>query len=220
MVAAQVPFREPARRESAMSPEFLITSLIVVVAPGIGVLYTLAAGLTRGARAGVIAAFGCTLGILPHMLAAVTGLAALLHASALAFQTLKVLGVVYLLYMAWTTLRERGALTVEPDIGPRSDLQVILSAILVNLLNPKLSIFFLAFLPQFVSVEETHPLARMLELSAVFMLLTFVVFVGYGVFAAALRRHVISRPRVLTWMRRTFAGAFVALGAKLALAER
>ena len=203
-----------------MSIEFLVTSLIVVASPGTGVLYTLAAGLSRGSRASAVAAFGCTLGIVPHMAAAVMGLAALLHTSALAFHTLKYLGVAYLLYMAWNALQEQGALRVEQEVGPRSARQVITSAILINILNPKLSIFFFAFLPQFVSAQDTHPLARMLELSAVFMLLTFVVFVGYGLFAAAIRNHVVSRPRVLTWMRRTFAAAFVALGAKLALAER
>lgn len=203
-----------------MSIEFLVTSLIVVASPGTGVLYTLAAGLSRGSRASAVAAFGCTLGIVPHMAAAVLGLAALLHTSALAFHTLKYLGVAYLLYMAWTALRETGALRVEREVGTRSALRVITSAILINILNPKLSIFFVAFLPQFVSAHEPHPLARMLELSAVFMLLTLVVFVGYGLCAAAIRNHVVSRPRVLTWMRRTFAAAFVALGAKLALAER
>ena len=203
-----------------MSIDFLVTSLIVVVSPGTGVLYTLAAGLSRGSRASAIAAFGCTLGIVPHMAAAIMGLAALLHTSALAFQILKYLGVAYLLYMAWNALREKGALRVEKEIGTRSAIQVIMSAILINILNPKLSIFFFAFLPQFVSANEPHPLSRMFELSAVFMLLTFVVFVGYGLFAASIRNHVVSRPRVLTWMRRTFAAAFVALGAKLALADR
>jgi threonine/homoserine/homoserine lactone efflux protein len=203
-----------------MSIEFLVTSLIIIVSPGIGVLYTLAAGLSRGRRASVVAAFGCTLGIVPHMAAAIMGLAALLHTSALAFQTLKYLGVAYLLYMAWSALKEHGALQVEPDVSARSAGQVIVHAVLINILNPKLSIFFLAFLPQFVSADEPHPLSHMLVLSAVFMLLTFVVFVGYGLFAAAVRHHVISRPRVLTWMRRAFAGAFVALGAKLAVAER
>jgi len=119
-----------------MSIEFLITSLIVVVSPGTGVLYTLAAGLSRGSRASVVAAFGCTLGIVPHMAAAILGLAALLHASALAFQTLKYLGVAYLLYMAWSALRERGALKVQPQVGARSSIQVIVSAILINILNP------------------------------------------------------------------------------------
>ena len=203
-----------------MGIEFLVTSLIVVVSPGTGVLYTLSTGFSRGARASVVAAFGCTLGIVPHTAAAVTGLAAVLHASAVAFQTLKYLGVAYLLYMAWNTLREQGALRVERQVGPRSALRVIMSAILINVLNPKLSIFFLAFLPQFVSAGEAHPVGQMLELGAVFMLLTFVVFVGYGVFAAQIRERVISRPRVLAWMRRSFAGAFGALGLKLALSDR
>ncbi len=203
-----------------MSIEYLVTSLIVVVSPGTGVLFTLAAGLSRGPRASVVAAFGCTLGIVPHIVAAIMGLAALLHTSALAFQTLKYLGVAYLLWMAWSALKERGALAIRQESDTRSDMQVIVSAILVNILNPKLSIFFFAFLPQFISAEEAQPLARMVELSAVFMLLTFAVFVGYGLFAAAIRSHVVSRPRVLTWMRRAFAGAFAALGAKLAVAER
>jgi threonine/homoserine/homoserine lactone efflux protein len=203
-----------------MSLDFLITSLIIVASPGTGVLYTLAAGLSRGPKASVVAAFGCTLGIVPHMAAAILGLAALLHASAVAFHAFKYVGVAYLLYMAWMTLKEHGALKVEPDNSGRSALQVTIHAILINILNPKLSIFFFAFLPQFVHANEPHPLSRMLELSAVFMVLTFVVFVGYGLFAAAIRRHVITRPKILTWMRRAFAGAFVALGAKLALADR
>jgi threonine/homoserine/homoserine lactone efflux protein len=203
-----------------MTVAFLVTSLIVVASPGTGVLYTMAAGLTRGARASLVAAFGCTLGTLPHIVAAITGLAALLHTSAVAFQTLKYAGVAYLLYMAWNTVRDKGTLSVEAEREPKTARQVITSGVLVNILNPKLSIFFVAFLPQFVSSGEPHYLLRMLELSGVFMLITFVVFVAYGVFAAVIRDRVISRPAVLTWMRRTFAGAFVALGAKLAFAER
>jgi threonine/homoserine/homoserine lactone efflux protein len=203
-----------------VSVAFLLTSLVIVASPGTGVLYTMAAGLSRGARASVVAAIGCTLGIIPHMVAAVTGLAALLHTSAIAFQTLKYVGVAYLLVIAWRTLKEKGALTVENQSAPRSAMNVILSAILVNILNPKLTIFFFAFLPQFVSANDPNALIRMVELSAVFMLLTLVVFVAYGTFAAAIRKHVISRPQVLTWMRRVFAGAFVALGARLAFADR
>ena len=202
-----------------MSPEFLLTTLILVVTPGIGVLYTVAAGLARGARAGVLAAFACTVGILPHVAAAITGLAALLHTSAVAFQVVKYLGVAYLLYMAWSTFRDRGALTVEEEATPRSAREVIVSGVLVNILNPKLSIFFVAFLPQFV--ESGSPaLPQLLALSAVFMGATFVVFAGYGLFAAAIRQHVISRPQVLIWIRRVFGGAFLALGAKLAATQR
>ena len=203
-----------------MSLEFLITSLIIVASPGTGALYTLAAGLSRGSRASVVAAFGCTLGCVPHMAAAILGLAALLHTSALAFETFKYLGVAYLLYMAWNTLRERGALSIDKETGARTDVQVTVEAVLINILNPKLSIFFLAFLPQFVSTDEAHPVPHMLMLSAVFMLMTFVVFVAYGLFAASVRDHVISRPRIMMWMRRTFAGAFAVLGAKLAFTER
>lgn len=203
-----------------MSPEFLITSLVVVASPGTGVLITLAAGLSRGARASIVAALGCTLGILPHMAAAVSGLAALLHASALAFEAIKYLGVAYLLFMAWQVLREKGALTVETGSMPKSAWPVIVSAILANALNPKLSIFFFAFLPQFVGQAEAAPILRMTELSLVFMAMTFGVFVIYGVFAASVRSHVISRPAILAWMRRAFAGAFVLLGARLALSAR
>ena len=204
-----------------MSIEFLITTLVVVVSPGTGALYTIAAGLARGRRASLWAAFGCTLGTVPHMLAAITGLAAVLHASALAFEIIKYLGVAYLLYMAWATLRETGSLSVEAgDTPAKSAGAVILEAILINILNPKLSIFFFAFLPQFVPVDAPNAVGQMLQLSGVFMLLTFVVFAVYGLFAAAVRGHVISRPSIMTWMRRTFAGAFVLLGARLALTER
>lgn len=203
-----------------MTPEFLITTLIIVASPGTGVLYTLAAGLTRGAKASILAAFACTLGIIPHMAAAITGLAALLYTSALAFEVIKYLGVAYLLYMAWATLREKGALSVDTDATPKSVRQVLVSGILINILNPKLSIFFFAFLPQFVRADAPDALPQMLELSGVFMAATFVVFAIYGVFAAAVRQHIVTRPRVLLWMRRSFAAAFVALGAKLALTER
>ena len=200
-----------------MSAEFLITSLVIVATPGTGVVFTLAAGLARGGRASVLAAFACTLGIVPHLLAAITGLAALLHTSAVAFSVLKWAGVAYLLWLAWSSLREHGALHVDADAAPRTARQVIVSGVLVNLLNPKLTIFFFAFLPQFVS---DGALAPMVGLSLVFMALTFVVFAIYGLFAAAVREHVVSRPAVMTWLRRTFAASFVALSARLAAQSR
>jgi len=205
-----------------MTLSFLLTSLIVVASPGTGVLFTLAAALAQGSRAGIAAAFGCTLGIVPHMVAAMLGLAAVLHTSALAFAALKWCGVIYLLYMAWQTLRESGALAVEarPQARSRSSRRVIVTGILINILNPKLSIFFLAFLPQFIAADETYPLARMLELSGAFMAMTFAVFVLYGLFAAGVRDRVVTRPKVMAWLRRGFAAGFAALGAKLALAER
>src|SRR6266567_5819935 len=212
----------PHSRPGALSVtlSFLLTSLIVVASPGTGVLYTLAVALTQGAKASIAAAFGCTLGIVPHMTAAMLGLAAVLHTSALAFAALKWCGVAYLLYMSWQALRETGSLSVEADIKERSSGRVIVTGFLINILNPKLSIFFLAFLPQFIAVDETHPLVRMLELSAAFMAMTLAVFVVYGLFAASVRERVISRPGVMAWLRRSFAAGFALLGAKLAFAER
>ena len=203
-----------------MNLEFLTVSLLVVASPGTGAAVTIATGLSRGARTAAIAAFGCTLGIVPHMLAAVTGLAALLHASALAFEAVKFAGVAYLLYLAWMTWRERGVMQIEADGEERSSWQVIRHAVLVNLLNPKLSMFFLAFLPQFIAKDEAAPTLAMLQLSAIFMAMTFGVFAVYGTFAARMRERVLGSPTVMAWLRRSFAATFVALGAKLALTQR
>ncbi len=164
----------------------------------------------------VVAAVGCTLGTLPHVLAAITGLAALLHASAVAFSTIKWAGVAYLLWMAWATWREHGALRVDDE--PRaaaSTGRTIGRAVLANLLNPKLTIFFFAFLPPFVTPGGGE-VVEMLQLSGVFMAMTWVVFAAYGVGAAAMRDRVLARPQVMDWLRRTFAASFVALGARLA----
>ncbi|KQS78914.1 lysine transporter LysE [Rhizobium sp. Leaf384] len=203
-----------------MSIEFLLTTLVIVASPGTGAIYTLAAGLSGGVRASLVAAFGCTLGSVPHMMAAISGLAALLHTSAAAFQFLKWLGVVYLLFMAWSMFRERGVLRIDGAPIVKSDRQVIGSAILINMLNPKLSIFFFAFLPQFVAVGDARPITLMLKLSLVFMALTFIVFAAYGVFAAYLRHRIVSNPIVQRRMQRSFAAAFGALAVQLALATK
>jgi len=198
---------------------FLLTSLVIVATPGTGALYTIAAGLTRGTRASLLAAFACTLGTLPHMVAAITGLAALLHASGVAFAVVKYAGVGYLLYMAWATWRDRGVLSVEDQGGGGSVWGVLSTGVTVNLLNPKLTIFFFAFLPQFVpSGHDAVP--AMLGLSAVFMVMTFVVFAGYGICAALVRDHVLRRPRVVDAVRRVFAASFAVLAGRLALESR
>ena len=203
-----------------MSVAFVLTSLVIVALPGTGALITLSAGLSRGARASVIAAVGCTLGIVPHLLAAVTGTAALLRASGVAFDAVRLLGVAYLLFMAVSAWRDTSVLVVGDDQPGRSASRVVGSAILANLLNPKLTVFFFAFLPQFVPSRGPAALPQLLLLSGVFMAMTFVVFVVYGVLAAAVRRHVIDRPRVVQNVRRVFAGTFVALGLKLATTAR
>lgn len=207
-----------------MSIAFLLTTLVVVATPGTGAVYSIAAGLSRGAKAGIVAAFGCTLGVIPHMIAAITGLAAILNASAIAFQAIKWLGVAYLLYLAWQTFRDKSAIQVEDDVQDSaarvSFWRVIRTAVLINLLNPKLTIFFFAFLPQFVPAGQANGTWHMVGLSLVFMALTFVVFALYGVFAAVMRQKVITRPMVMAWLRRTFVATYVLLAGRLALESR
>ena len=202
-----------------MSLEFILTSLIVVLLPGTGVIYTLAVGLGRGFRASTAAAIGCTLGIVPAAVASIIGLAALLHTSALAFQVLKYLGVLYLFYMAWGIVRDGGAMELSTDKSAASYRKTVVTGILINVLNPKLSLFFLAFLPQFLPAGTANASAQLIMLALVFMTMTLVVFVAYGACAALARDYVIRRPSVMAWIRRCFATAFGALGVKLALAD-
>ncbi|MCC9595785.1 MULTISPECIES: LysE family translocator [unclassified Rubrivivax] len=203
-----------------ISPEFLLTSLVVVLVPGTGVVYTVSTGLAQGRRAALFAALGCTLGIVPHLAATVLGLAALMHASALAFQALKFAGVLYLLYIAWATWRDSSAFAVDGSLARTPPSGLVLKAFLLNILNPKLTIFFLAFLPQFVDAQAARPMLQLLALAGVFMVMTFAVFALYGALAHALRARVIGSARVQAWLRRGFAATFAGLGLRLATTER
>ena len=200
--------------------EFLVTSLVVVLVPGTGAVFCVSTGILQGRRASLYAALGCTLGIVPHLLASVLGLAALMHASALLFEIVKYAGVAYLLYLAYATWNDRAALAVDAATRQDRPLAIIVKAVLLNLLNPKLTIFFLAFLPQFVAAGAPSAFALLLVLSAVFMAMTLVVFALYGLLANAFRRRVVQSARTQAWLRRIFATAFAGLGVQLALTER
>jgi threonine/homoserine/homoserine lactone efflux protein len=200
--------------------DFLLTSLIIVLIPGTGVLFTVSTGLVLGRRASLFAAIGCTAGIVPHLLATVLGLAAVLHMSAVVFQTLKFAGVAYLLYLAYATWRNKESFAVDAPPTATTGMNIAVKAFLLNILNPKLSIFFLAFLPQFVVPGAPSPLLHLLTLSGVFMAMTFVVFVIYGLLANGFRTVVVNSPRVQDWLRRSFSAAFVGLGVNLALSDK
>ena len=206
--------------DTMISLGFLLTSLVVVLIPGTGVLFTISTGLSQGRRAANFAALGCTLGILPHLLATVAGLAAVMHTSAVAFQALRYAGTAYLLYIALSTWRDRSAFALQGEVPAQKNSKLVLKAFLLNILNPKLTLFFLAFLPQFVHPGPLSAMAQLLSLSAIFMLMTLVVFVLYGYLAHAFRVVVIGSPRVQNWMRRSFAATFAILGIELATAER
>jgi threonine/homoserine/homoserine lactone efflux protein len=202
-----------------VSVEFLVTSLVVVLIPGTGVVYTVSTGLAQGRRASVFAALGCTAGIVPHLVATVLGLAAIMHTSALAFQALKYAGVAYLFYVAYATWRDESAFAVDGSLSRVSAGRIVVKAFLLNIFNPKLTIFFLAFLPQFVDPSASRALPRLILLGGVFMAMTFAVFVVYGFMADAFRRIVIESLRVQRWLRYTFTAAFAGLGAKLAVSD-
>ncbi|MFL9503796.1 LysE family translocator [Pseudogemmobacter blasticus] len=200
---------------TALSPEFLLTAFIVCITPGIGVVYTLSVTLGGGFRAGFWATIGCTIATVLHMVVAMAGLAAVLHTSAVLFQTIKYAGVAYLLWMAWAVLQSTGSLAVEASDGG-SPRRLVARGILLNILNPKLPLFFVAFLPQFLPAHAAG-LGPLLELGTGFTVMTFLTFLLYAVVAASGRKAILSSPSVLTWMKRAFAASFAALGARLAL---
>lgn len=202
------------------STEFLLTSLVVVLIPGTGVIYTVSTGLFLGWRASIAAALGCTAGIIPHLSASILGLSAILHLSAVAFQTVKIVGTFYLLYLALAMWRQTGAINLKSPSKKNGLFQIARRGFLINILNPKLSIFFISFLPFFVSPKTASPTLDLLFLSLAFMAMTFVIFVLYGLSANGVRRHVVNSPKLVVLLQRSFAVTFAALGVKLALTER
>lgn len=203
-----------------VNPEFLLTSLVVILIPGTGVIYTISNGLFLGWRASIAAALGCTAGIIPHLTASILGLSAILHMSAIAFQLIKFAGVIYLFYLAWSMWRETGSIKFDSSSSQDSLLRIATRGFLINILNPKLSIFFLAFLPLFVSPQGSSPLFQMLILSIIFMSLTLLIFIIYGFSANGVRRYVQNSPKLILWLQRSFAVIFAALGAKLVTTEQ
>lgn len=203
-----------------VSTEFIATALIIVLMPGTGVIYTISTGLFQGWRFSIFAALGCTAGIVPHLLVSILGLAAILHMSAIAFQVIKFIGVAYLLYLAWSMWKATGTLKLEGGKDGMSGWGVSTKGFLINILNPKLSLFFLAFLPQFVPPQTELPIINMLVLSGVFMGMTLFVFILYGLLANSVRVYIVESPRIIKTAQRTFAAIFAILGAKLAMMER
>ena len=203
-----------------INPEFLLASLVVVLIPGTGVIYTITTGLTLKWRASIAAAIGCTLGIVPHILASILGLSALLDMSAQVFSALKMAGAMYLLYLAWNMWREAGTLEINKKSTETSTAQIVTKAIAINLLNPKLTIFFFAFLPLFVSKDSSSPTMEMIMLSTVFMGMTFFIFALYGILASGISAYLINSSRAVKRLQQAFAVLLATFAVKLALSEK
>ncbi|MBJ7536291.1 LysE family translocator [Marinomonas transparens] len=204
-----------------ISTEFLITSLILVLIPGTGVIYTISAGIFQGARASFAASLGCTIGIVPSMLASILGLAAILHASALVFQIVKFIGVAYLLYLAWGMWRNTGGFKLEEgENKPVRFFNLALRGCLINMLNPKLTLFFLAFLPQFIPSDTVSVMGQMLLLGGIFMGMTCLVFTFYGLLASHVRQYLMGSSQITQYLQRCFSASFALLATKLAFTDR
>lgn len=208
-----------------MQPEFLATSAVVVAVPGTGVVYTVSCALGGGWRAGALAATGCTLGIVPHLGAAVVGVSGLMHAGATLFEIVRWIGVAYLVVMGLSMMRGGGALRVAPDrtvdgaAASGGGGAIVGRGIALNLLNPKLTVFFLAFLPQFLDAPTTFD-PRLVGLGLVFMAITLIGFLAYAAAGATFRDRVLAEPRVVEWAQRTLGVVLVGFAARLATIDR
>ena len=202
-----------------ISTEFFITSLVVVLMPGAGVLYTVTTGLALRTRAGIAAAIGCTLGILPHMFACILGLSAILHLSAQVFLLIRLAGSLYLLYLVWSMWRDSGSIAFKTRPQEKNDVKIIIKGILINLLNPKLTVFFFAFLPLFITTAGESQIVQMIRLSVVFIVMTLVIFILYGILASAVSTYLTGSSKVFLWIKRSFAVIFAALALKLVVTE-
>lgn len=201
---------------------FLATSLIVVVIPGTGVVYSISTAMSAGWQRGSLAAVGCTLGIVPHLLAASVGLSGVMQAGAEVFEVVRWVGVVYLAYLGFGMIRSAGGVAEMADGASESvsAVSTIRRGVVLNVLNPKLTIFFFAFLPQFLVSPPTLFDPRLLGLSAVFMAMTLAVFLAYAAFASAVRQRVLAAPRLLRRIERSLGVVLLGFAARLAVADR
>jgi threonine/homoserine/homoserine lactone efflux protein len=204
-----------------MSVEFLLTSLVVVLIPGTGVLYTVSSSIGGGRRHGLFAALGCTLGIVPHMLAAMLGLSGIMQAGSAVFETVRWAGVAYLVFMGCSMIRDAGALPLDDGNTPIDSVgSVVWRGVLLNVLNPKLTLFFFAFLPQFLDASPGLLDVRLIGLGGIFMLMTLAVFALYALASAAARDLILAAPAARRWIERTLGAFLIAFAARLALTDR
>lgn len=199
-----------------ISFEFLVTSLIIVLIPGPGVVFTVSVALFKSRFESIIAAFGCTLGTVPHLLVSILSLLALFSLDSIFFEVVKYLGIAYLIYLSFSLFKDKGILKIEDKNIASNNYEIVLKAIMINLLNPKLSIFFLSFLPQFISSDTNTLLTDILVLSLIFMLMTFIVFVMYAVFARVMKNKIFKSKENLKIIQKVFALVFAIFAFKLA----
>ncbi len=196
-----------------MTAEFLLTSLVLALLPGPGVIYVLSTGVAQGARAAVLGVAGCLLGATPYLAAAAAGVDRHVTENALVFEIVKWAGVGYLVFLGIRTWRDRRRYEIRGDHPARSVVQLLLFGALLSLLNPKLPIFFYGFLPRFLSPDRDN----VLLLSLTFLAVVGLVYAGYGLLAGFLGQRMLAGPKASSWARRVFASCYGLLAARLAL---
>ena len=199
---------------------FVVSGLLLNMTPGVDTLYIVGRGTTQGWRAGAVAALGIGAGCVVHTLAAAAGLSAILATSATAFLVVKWIGAAYLIYLGATLLLSRSRASVDAAPQRATLRRVFAQGFLTNVLNPKVALFFLAFLPQFIDADAPHKAAAFLLLGAIFNFngTLWNLFVAWS--ASGVGRRLAGGGRAATWLNRTLGGLFVCLGVRLALTEK
>lgn len=199
---------------------FILTSFIIILLPGTGVMYTISTGLIKGKRMSIIAALGCTLGIIPHLITSICLSSLLLKMNAQAFFILKILGGLYLLYLGIGMLKSKADLNFNNTSATGKESSntlttIITRGILINLLNPKLTLFFFSFLPQYISTNSDNYIKISFLLGLAFMFITFIVFIGYGLLAGLTKSFFVNSPKRVQCIQNVFGIIFIIFAVKL-----
>ncbi|WP_024347671.1 LysE family translocator [Lacrimispora indolis] len=196
---------------------FFITSFIIILIPGTGVIYTISVGVSKGKKASILAAFGCTAGIIPHLCISIALSSLLVKMSSSAFTIIKLLGALYLLYLGVGMMLSKTKLKLENAKLENNPVPIVCRGILINLLNPKLTLFFFSFLPQYVNSNGKNYVIESLTYGLAFMILTLIVFMGYGILGGTAKKLIISSPKRINLLQKFFGIIFIVFAVQLAL---
>ena len=196
---------------------FLITSLIIILIPGTGVIYTVSLGMTEGRKKSVFAALGCTAGIVPHLCTSIALSSLLMQMNDTVFTAIRYTGVLYLVYLGVGMVFSKGNVQFSEAKAESHTPGIVKGGILINLLNPKLTLFFFSFLPQYVSSGHKNYMVKSFLLGILFMTLTFIVFAGYGLLAGTAKKWLCQSPKRISFLQKCFGVTFIVFAVKLAL---
>lgn len=206
--------------EASIIIYFIAVSMLLTIAPGPDILYVITQSISQGKRAGIATALGLCTGLMVHTTAAAFGVSAILQQSAIAFKILKYLGAIYLFFLAWKAFREKEHSLSEMTTKNKDAASLYRQGIYMNILNPKVGLFFLAFLPQFVNSKAGNIPGQMILLGALFMLQSILIFSIVAIVSEILSKKILSKPNIAKYINHAKAIIFTLIGVKLALSDR